>query len=168
MAQAVGRESIKVSDCLPYLKCFNVEDIVNIRGHFSSQKYLRDTTDNKQQIMKEKATAKINERQMDVAKTGWLSCFFDMPGCKRVFKYFYQHIFLWVITRETTKIVAACVNTNGFPQTLVRQKKKKNQKQWKHKNNTIRHQINLFWYTLPLMICIICVEKHSTIKVYIT
>lgn len=39
-----GRESIKVSDCLPYLKCFNVEDIVNIRGHFSSQKYLRDTT----------------------------------------------------------------------------------------------------------------------------
>lgn len=70
MAQAVGRESIKVSDCLPYLKCFNVEDIVNIRGHFSSQKYLRDTTDNKQQIMKEKATAKINERQMDVAKTG--------------------------------------------------------------------------------------------------
>lgn len=43
MAHAVGRVSIKVSDCLPYLKCFNVEDIVNIRGHFSSQKYLRDT-----------------------------------------------------------------------------------------------------------------------------
>lgn len=44
VAQAVGQELIKVSDCLPYLKCFNVEDIVNIRGHFSSQKYLRDTT----------------------------------------------------------------------------------------------------------------------------
>lgn len=73
VAQAVGRVSIKVSDCLPYLKCFNVEDIVNIRGHFSSQKYLRDTEATKEQLMKEKATAttaKINKRQMDVAKTG--------------------------------------------------------------------------------------------------
>lgn len=70
MAQAVGRESIKVSDCLLYLKCFNVEDIVNIRGHFSSQKYLSWYNGNKQQIMKEKATAKINERQMEVAKMG--------------------------------------------------------------------------------------------------
>lgn len=34
-AKAVGWISIKLSDCVPYLKCFNVEDIVNIRGHFS-------------------------------------------------------------------------------------------------------------------------------------
>lgn len=58
VAQAVGRESIKVSDCLPYLKCFNVEDIVNIRGHFSSQKYLSWYNGNKQQIMKEKGNSK--------------------------------------------------------------------------------------------------------------
>lgn len=70
MAQAVGRELIKVSDCLLYLKCFNVEDIVNIRGHFSSQKYLSWYNGKKQQIMKEKATARINERQMEVAKMG--------------------------------------------------------------------------------------------------
>lgn len=70
MARAVGRVSIKVSDCLPYLKCFNVEDIVNVRGHFSSHKYLSWYDGNKQQMAKEKATAKINESQMDVAKTG--------------------------------------------------------------------------------------------------
>lgn len=29
--------------------------------------------------MKEKVTAKINERQMDVAKMARFSCFFDMP-----------------------------------------------------------------------------------------
>ena len=76
--------------------------------------------------MKEKATAKIQREADGCSQDGvTFVVFLIMPGCKRVFKYFYQHIFLWVMTRETTKIVAACVNTNGFPQTLVRQKKKK-------------------------------------------
>lgn len=57
---------------------------------------------NKQQIMKEKATAKINERQMDVAKTGWLSLVLLIClGVKGV-QVFYRHV-LWVISREMTK-----------------------------------------------------------------
>lgn len=90
-----GGSSVQVSDCLPYLKCFNVEDVVNIR--FSFQNYLCDTAVNKQQVTTEKGSKKkqtnkkIIKKQMDVAKTGKCACF----GCKkkRKKKYFYQLFF---------------------------------------------------------------------------
>lgn len=54
---------------------------------------------------------------MDVAKMGVTFLFFDMPGCKREFKYFYQNIFFfWLISREMTKLLLLVWHTNGFPQ----------------------------------------------------
>lgn len=63
--------------------------------------------------MKEKATAKFSERQMDVAKNGVTFLFFMIClGVKGVQVFLATH-FVRNIQRNY-QIVVACVNTNGF------------------------------------------------------
>lgn len=71
VAQAAETGTDQMPDCLPYLKSFNVVDIVNIHGRFS--KVLSRYNSNNKEIMMKVATAKkkkITGRQWDVAKGG--------------------------------------------------------------------------------------------------
>lgn len=61
VAQAVEVGTDQMPDCLPYLKSFNVEDIVNIHGHFS--KFLSRNNCNNKEITMKAATAKKKKKK---------------------------------------------------------------------------------------------------------
>lgn len=111
-----------MSDCLPYLKCFNVEDVVNIRGHFSFQDYLCDTAVNKRQVTKEKQSKKkkkkINHKKRNQQEADGCSQDWENVLVLDVKKYFYQLFFVSVI-QQNGQIAGTYVNTTGFPQTLI-------------------------------------------------
>lgn len=159
MAQAVGRVSIKVSDCLPYLKCFNVEDIVNIRGHFSkiSSWYNR----NKQQIMKEKESK--NQREADGCSQDWVNFLVLLVrlGVKRVQVISIDTFCEWY-PEKCPNCGCLCTHKCPPPPKVWSFKQDKTKKNWNRIAREYSHlALNKPFYTVPLIICIICVERKN-------